>query len=91
MPIYLYRCDACGKVAEVEMSMHDDHPHIFGPHWCGDTAMLIRLFTIPGMRILRPEEEGGWKIEAPGQVGGPRRNKKWRDRFVKKEDKNVSR
>lgn len=84
MPIYLYRCEDCKTVIEVEMGMLDDHPQFFGHHGCGSNGRLVRQFTIPGMTAIKTEEDGGWNIKAPGEVGGPQRNKKWRDRFVKK-------
>ena len=80
MPIYLYRYEDCGSVIEVEMGMLEDHPDIFELHYCGSNVRLVRQFTIPGMTVIKTEEDGGWNIRAPGEVSSEQRNKKWRDR-----------
>lgn len=88
MPEYWYQCHRCKFGITREFPLAEDKPatvhhvHVFrgAQATTCHVRTLRRKFTIPGMRILRPEEEGGWKIEAPGQVGGPQRNKKWRDR-----------
>ena len=83
MPEYYYKCEACERITVVDMGMLEEHPETIecGHPDCGDPSLpgvAYRVFTIPGMTILKTEEEGGWMIRAPGQV---ERNRKeaWKD------------
>lgn len=74
MPEYCYQCRECGYFTWHEYEMDEEKPGTaVVPHDGCDNKYLPRKFTIPGMFIAKPEEDGGWMVRAPGQVQRDRR------------------
>lgn len=57
MPIYEYRCNDCGKIAEFQMKLADPHP-VDCPA-CGHAA-LKKIMSLPAFQL----KGGGWYADA---------------------------
>lgn len=57
MPIYEYRCNDCGKIAEFQMKISDPHP-VDCPA-CGHAA-LKKIMSLPAFQL----KGGGWYADA---------------------------
>jgi putative FmdB family regulatory protein len=56
MPIYEYRCNDCGKIAEFQMKISDPHPQDCPA--CGHAA-LRKIMSLPAFQL----KGGGWYAE----------------------------
>jgi putative FmdB family regulatory protein len=78
MPIYEYRCDACGHYLETLQKIND--PPLIDCHKCGKPA-LKKLVSAPAFRL----KGGGW-YETDFKTGN-KKNVAQADKKAKSEDK----
>lgn len=85
MPIYLYQCEDCGEVLELELRMELPKPKgLIKKHGNGCMGLANRKFTIPGMFI--PYTDQDWVVRMPGEVHRERRDMFWRRKHGKHEE-----